>query len=174
MKHIFFFIWLGQMSRCNAQDLSILLTDSKIKTSYKGYVDKDSIRFTACEIADVETKVIFDKVSINEPDSSVLVVGQLVVELTDTTVRMGFCCSYVFIAETVSDSLISIEKIGVINSNLDNPSKPDGYFEVVFKPMPQKKLFFCSELGAGLHEYSIAKTKSDIRGSFAKIQLNSL
>jgi len=157
MKYLLIFILVAQVPRCNGQDFSRLLHESKIITGSKGYTDRNSRIFNAREIADIDTRIVFDKVQLNKNDGSLFVSGQVIVVLEDSTERMGFCCLFIFIAQTIGDSLVSIDKIGETNSNLENPSKPYGYFEVIFKPTTDKKLFFCSEIGAGLHEYSLSR-----------------
>ena len=149
-------ITINAKSCKSQQSYKEIIVNSEAEPNWKGYIDNSSIFYQSGKAWGVTTKVIFDATDYFKTDSSFTILGQVVAN-TNGTVRHGFCCFNIFLAEVKGDSLVNIKRVGITNDKNENPNKSDGHFEIIIKPSKGQRLFFASPGGEGLHEYSLDK-----------------
>ncbi len=149
--------------RCKSQlSLKEILASSQAEFNWKGYSDTNSIFYQSGKAWGIVSKILFDSVDFFKNDYSFNIVGQVVID-HENSVRFGFCCFNIFLAEVSGDSLVNILKVGETNSDDVNSNMQDGYFQVKIQPKKGQRLFFASSTGEGLREYSLDKLTEKLK-----------
>ena len=146
---------LTTLSCVSQTNLSNAVSESRNGALNLSYIDSSGKGYEKGLVGGMRMKVMFRNIQFNKQTNFVNVEGLATVFFNERD-TIGLCCVDYFIAKPIKGYLTNIIRLGKTNSNqIENASKPDGYFSFEIKLDKDDRLYFVGREGTGLEEYNI-------------------